>query len=81
MMSTEELIGKAREVIMKLRNAEQLIMDGKLDDGIKLFKEATKEAVDNGLFDNYIAIIRRIRRLIINEKHKQTSKAEAKSGT
>ncbi|WP_243674998.1 hypothetical protein [Vulcanisaeta distributa] len=43
-MSTEELTKRAKELVIKLRTAEELIRSGKLDDGVKLFKEATKEA-------------------------------------
>jgi hypothetical protein len=32
-MSTEDVVGKARNVITKLRTAEALIRSGKLDDG------------------------------------------------
>jgi len=80
-MSTEDVVGKARGVITKLRTAEALIRSGKLDDGVKLFNEVTKEAKETGLFDNYIAIIRKIRRLIKESQLKQSkaSKAEAKS--
>ena len=81
-MSTEDVVGKARDVITKLRTAEALIRSGKLDDGVRLFNEVTKEARETGLFDNYIAIIRKIRRLIRESQLKQSkaSKAEAKSG-
>jgi len=80
-MSTEDVVGKARDVITKLRTAEALIRSGKLDDGVRLFNEVTKEAREAGLFDNYIAIIRKIRRLIKESQLKQpkASKAEAKS--
>jgi len=80
-MSTEDVVGKARGVITKLRTAEALIRSGKLDDGVRLFNEVTKEAREAGLFDNYIAIIRKIRRLIKESQLKQSkaSKAEAKS--
>ena len=80
-MSTEDVVGKARDVITKLRTAEALIRSGKLDDGVRLFNEVTKEARETGLFDNYIAIIRKIRRLIRESQLKQSkaSKAEDKS--
>lgn len=80
-MSTEDVVSKARDVITKLRTAEALIRSGKLDDGVKLFNEVTKEARETGLFDNYIAIIRKIRRLIKESQLKQSkaSKAEDKS--
>ncbi len=81
-MSTEELTNKARELVTKLRNAETLIRNGKLEDGIKLFKEVTKEVRDAGLFDNYITIIRKIRRLIIETRARQLRRTaqETKSG-
>ena len=79
-MSSEELINKARELVIKLRTAEDLIRSGKLDDGIKLFKEATKEAKDAKLFDNYIAIIRKVRRLI-NEARARQARSAAKQET
>ena len=81
-MSTEELTNKAKELVIKLRTAEALIRGGKLEDGIKLFKEATKEARDAKLFDNYIAIIRRIRRLIIETRAMQLRRTaqETKTG-
>ena len=82
-MSSEEVINKAKELIIKLRTAEDLIRSGKLDDGVKLFKEATKEAKDAKLFDNYMAIIRKIRRLINEERAKQArsaAKPETKAG-
>ncbi len=46
-----------------------------------MFNEVTKEARETGLFDSYIAIIRKIRRLIKESQLKQSkaSKAEAKS--
>ncbi|BDR91382.1 hypothetical protein [Vulcanisaeta souniana] len=78
-MSTEELTNKARELVSKLRTAEALIRNGKLDDGIKLFKEATKEAKDAKLFDNYIAIIRRIRRLINETRQLEKAAQETKT--
>ncbi len=74
-MSTEELINKAREIVIKLRTAEELIRSGKLDDGVKLFREATKEAKETKLFDNYIAIIRKVRRLINETRARQARKS------
>lgn len=74
-MSTEELMGRARELVTKLRTAEELIRSGKLDEGIKLFKEATKEAKEARLFNNYIAIIRKVRRLISEAGARQGGKA------
>ncbi|MGC8607896.1 MAG: hypothetical protein ACP5GZ_07725 [Vulcanisaeta sp.] len=74
-MSTEELINKAREIVIKLRTAEELIRSGKLDDGVKLFREATKEAKETKLFDNYIAIIRKVRRLINETRTRQARKS------
>ncbi|WP_054841904.1 hypothetical protein [Vulcanisaeta distributa] len=80
-MSSEEIINKARELVIKLRTAEELIRSGKLDDGVKLFKEATKEAKEAKLFDNYIAIIRKVRKLINEERARQARKSvrEAKA--
>ncbi len=77
-MSTEEIINKAKDLVTKLRTAEELIRSGKVDDGIKLFREATKEAKDSKLFDNYIAIIRKVRRLINETKAKEV-KAKSKT--
>ncbi|WP_243671269.1 hypothetical protein [Vulcanisaeta sp. JCM 16161] len=60
-----------------------MIRSGKFDDGVKLFKEATKEAKEAKLFDNYIAIIRKVRRLINEERVRQSRKAaqqEVKAG-
>ncbi|ADY02440.1 hypothetical protein VMUT_2244 [Vulcanisaeta moutnovskia 768-28] len=74
-MLTEELINKAREIVIKLRTAEELIRSGKLDDGVKLFREATKEAKETKLFDNYIAIIRKVRRLINETRARQARKS------
>ncbi|ADN51087.1 hypothetical protein [Vulcanisaeta distributa] len=79
-MSSEEIINKARELVIKLRTAEELVRSGKLDDGIKLFREATKEAKEAKLFDNYIAIIRRVRRLI-NETRARQARSAAKQET
>ncbi|WP_054856854.1 hypothetical protein [Vulcanisaeta sp. JCM 16159] len=81
-MSTEELTKRAKELVIKLRTAEELIRSGKLDEGVKLFKETTKEAKETKLFDNYIAIIRKVRRLINEERARQarkTAQQEAKA--
>lgn len=83
-MSSEEIINKARELVIKLRTAEELVRSGKLDDGIKLFREATKETKETKLFDNYIAIIRKVRRLINEARARQARggavKQETKAG-
>lgn len=81
-MSTEELISKARVLLIKLRTAEELIRSGKFDDGVKLFREVTKEARDAKLFDNYIAIIRKVRKLVNEARAKQMRSAaqENKAG-
>ena len=63
-----ELVEKASQLVRKLRDAEALITSGKLDEGIALFNEAVKEARELNLYRPYIAIIRKIQRLIEVEK-------------
>jgi len=79
MMSAEDIMSKARDIVTKLRTAEKLIVSGKLDEGVKLFRETTKEAKDAGLLDNYMAIIRKIRRLIRKAQLRQARAANKAS--
>ncbi|WP_069806627.1 hypothetical protein [Vulcanisaeta thermophila] len=63
-MSSQDIVGRARDLVVKLRGAESLILSGKLDEGIKAFREAVKEAREANLYSSYKPIINRIRRLI-----------------
>lgn len=60
----EELVEAAKQIVVGIRQAEELARQGKAEEAKKLIKELRKTAKEKGLYRSYASLFRKVERLI-----------------